>query len=372
MRSTLRRLHRYASLALAGLWLLQAATGMLMVFHWEIDDAQVPGAHRPVSPAGLGAAVLREQARHPASRVTAFYATAGAPDRFDIHLEDAIGRTDIVRIDGAGQALIERPLDHDYARAGLLQAAVVLHQTLFAGDAGKTVVGCSALLLITNIAMGLVLGWPAGSSWRRVLVPTRSPRLALTLYTWHRAVGLWLSMPALVLASAGAMLAFEDPVESLLGTDVQPPALEAAKVSPPSSPHDSPRDARIAPAIALQRAVDRFPMATLASLRMPADGAPWYRVRLRQPGEAARVYGTTAVYVDAQDARIIAIDDPLLQGANRRFVDALFPTHTGEIAGTAGRCLAFAVGLWLLSQTLLGISLWWTRRPSRSASLPRP
>ena len=34
-------------------------------------------------------------------------------------------------------------------------------------------------------------------------------------------------------------------------------------------------------------------------------------------------------------------------------------------------CLAFAVGLWLLSQTLLGISLWWTRRPSRSASLPR-
>ena len=99
--------------------------------------------------------------------MSALYATAGFADRFDIYIDNARGGTDIVRVDGAGHPLVARPLDYDYRRAGLIQAAIVLHQTLFAGDGGKLFLGFSALILLINIVMGLTLAWPRRAEWRR-------------------------------------------------------------------------------------------------------------------------------------------------------------------------------------------------------------
>ena len=361
MKSLFKSLHRYVSLAFASVWLVQALTGVLMVFHWELDDALVAGEHRPLSVRELGDAAQRVQAQHPHARLTALYATAGAPDRFDLYLEDAAGRTDIVRVDGAGRALLERPLDHDYARAGFIQAAIVMHQTLFAGDRGKLFIGCSGIVLFSNILMGLVLAWPRRRDWKRALLPTATRQRVANLFAWHRACGLWLALPAMVLVGAGAMLAFEGPVEAFFGTDAAPPELATV----PASQVDSLTTAIVTPAVALQRGLDRFPTATLASLRMPAPGAPWYRVRVRQPGEAARVYGTTAIYVSAVDGRVLAVDDPLRAGLNRRGVDALYPLHTGEIGGWLGRLVSLSVALWLLGMLVLGVSLWSGRRRSR-------
>jgi uncharacterized iron-regulated membrane protein len=36
MKRALRLVHKYLSLTLAALWLLQAVTGVLLVFHWEL------------------------------------------------------------------------------------------------------------------------------------------------------------------------------------------------------------------------------------------------------------------------------------------------------------------------------------------------
>ena len=53
MKVWLRKIHRYVSLALAAVWLVQASTGVLMVFHWELDDAWVTGDHRPLEPLAI-------------------------------------------------------------------------------------------------------------------------------------------------------------------------------------------------------------------------------------------------------------------------------------------------------------------------------
>ncbi len=42
---------------MAAFWLLQALTGILLVFRWEIDDALVAGPSRPADPAALGARI---------------------------------------------------------------------------------------------------------------------------------------------------------------------------------------------------------------------------------------------------------------------------------------------------------------------------
>jgi len=44
MKRKLRLLHKYLSLTVAALWLMQAVTGALLVFHWELDDWAVAGS----------------------------------------------------------------------------------------------------------------------------------------------------------------------------------------------------------------------------------------------------------------------------------------------------------------------------------------
>ena len=366
MKSTLRKIHRYVSLALAAVWLVQALTGVLMVFHWELDDSMVAGEHRPVAPLSVAAAAQRVQSERPESKVVAFYATAGAADRFDIYIDNALGQTDIVRVDGAGQPLMARPLDHDYRRAGLIQAAIVLHQSLFLGDGGKLFLGFSAFILLTNIIMGLTLAWPRRAEWRRALLPTASRVRIANVFSWHRAVGLWLALPAMVLVVAGMLAAFEEPLDEFLETGAPPSLL--ANVH--STQVYSLTTAKVAPAVAMQVALQQFPAATPTSMRMPRQNAPWYEVWMKQAGEARRVYGQTAVYVSAEDGRLITVNDALKVSLKQRFVYAVVPTHTGEIVGLPGRLLAMTVGLWLLTMLVLGILLWSGRRRSRAVSSP--
>ncbi|HZF17783.1 MAG TPA: PepSY-associated TM helix domain-containing protein [Steroidobacteraceae bacterium] len=362
MKATLKKVHRYLSLALAAVWLVQALTGAIMVFHWELDDVLVPGPSQSIDPEAVAAAAERVQTERADAKVVAFYATAGTPDRFDVHVEDAEGRTDIVRVDGAGRRLVARPLDYDYRRAGFIQAAIVLHQTLFAGDRGKFFLGFSALCLLTNLVLGLKLAWPRRGEWRRALMPPAVRAGAAKIFAWHRACGLWLALPAFILVTAGMLLAFEDPLEELLGTGATPSALEGVT----SAQVTSLGTARIAAGEALRVALARFPAAKLSSLRMPSADSPWYRVRVLQAGEPARVYGSTAIYVSAEDGRVLAVENALEAPARQRFVNLLFPVHTGEVAGLPGRLLVLAVSLWLLTMLTLGITLWAVRRKPAS------
>src|SRR3546814_9402762 len=101
---------------------------------------------------------------------------------------------------------------------------------------------------------------------------------ALPIYSWHRAVGLWVIAPALVTIGCGAAMVFS----SSFGAE-EPPRVSA----PPAG----------ATPIAMITAIDRarrlFPQAAFSGVQFPAADAPYYAVQLRQPGEAGRAYGTT-------------------------------------------------------------------------------
>ena len=46
----------------------------------------------------------------------------------------------------------------------------------------------------------------------------------------------------------------------------------------------------------------------------------------------------------------------------RAFVDGLLPFHTGEMGGLAGRIAVAAIGVWLVTMTIVGVLLWAARR----------
>ncbi len=357
MRAAFRVLHRYLSLAAVALWSLQAVTGVMLVFHWELDDWSVAGSARPLQPAAFSQALDGMLAARPGDVLDGVYPSGGDRGRFDVLLDRPDGKTDVLRVDGQGQVLRQRPWNYDKPHLGLFQIATYLHQTLFAHQPGRWLIGLSGLLLLSNLCMGLVLAWPRAGQWGRLLMPPKAPRAAMAVHGWHRAAGLWLAAPAALLVLAGVVMAFDVPLQALFDARATPGTASAA--AEPLAVHP------IGAGQVIATALTRYPGASLAALEPPGPGAPWWSVKVRQAGEWRRVQGTTTLYVSSRSGRILADYDALKAPMRTRVWDSLYALHTGEAGGLAGRWIVELIGLWLTGMCALGLSLWWLRRRLR-------
>ena len=270
-----------------------------------------------------------------------FRGRAGSLRRFDA------GR--VLRIDGAGNVLRIRRDDEQ----GFVETIVVAHQSLLAGARGRWITGTSGIFLASNLTLGIIAAWPRRGQWKRALKPlTKGSRVA-TLYSWHRAAGLWLAIPAFCVVTAGVLLAFDDFTESLLhpGPEDPPPIRSMAPL-------------RVGFARAIESALARYPGTVVSGVSFPSkDNATW-KITLKQGGELQRAYGKTRVFVSAVDGRVVADFNALTAPPARRFLDLVFPFHTGEMFGIFGRIAVMTLGLWLITMIILGVALW-RARPAR-------
>ena len=352
LRMAATRVHRWLGLACLAFWAIQALTGVLIVFHWEMDDALVPGARTAIDPAAIERRIEALTPDGSGGSVGSVWESGGVPGRFDLYLDGPDGSS-VVRIDGQGTVLRERADGEMLAHGGWIDTLVVVHHNLLAGDTGSWIVGISGAVLLVSLLLGLVSAWPRRGQWRSALFPRRGGAGSVaSTYSWHRALGLWVAVPALMTVAAGTMMVFSGVVEAI----VEPPPVEA-----PESTGVSKRDVGFATAVAAAQAA--YPDARLSGVNLPSADAPFYKVRLLQPGESRRVYGTTTVYVRADNGLVTARHDALVDGPRRSFADGLFPFHTGEMGGLFGRLLVLATGLWLLTMVVLGLALW--RKRSR-------
>jgi uncharacterized iron-regulated membrane protein len=292
-------------------------------------------------------------AARPQATLSYIMASEGSPNRYDLLFTDKDDHTSSVHVDGEGAALRDAPRDYDYPAPGLFQTAHDIHETLLAGDRGKWFLGLSGFVLLTNLLFGLTLAWPARNQpWRRVLLPGVSGPPAAKFYKWHRALGPMLLLPAIVIVVCG--IAQQWPVDEWLGVEsVEPPTLSnGAAVEVPL-------------AAALTTALARHPGATLSIVTLPDAERPWYRIRVRQPGELRRVFGETTVFVDARDGAVLLDRDAFTMPLNERIANAFYPIHTGEFLGLPGRLVSLLTGLGLITMAVLGAGMWWMRRAAR-------
>lgn len=353
VRAAAVRIHRWLALAAAAFWLVQAVTGVLILFHWELDDAAIAGAHRPTD---LAAIERRLDALAPSGSgrtVDSVWTTGGSGDRYDVTVKTPAGE-ESVRIDGAG-GVLRTMRDGERSVSDTL---VVIHQNLLGGDVGAWIVGVSGVLLLSAILVGIGVAWPRGRAWRRAFRPPpgRLPKVA-RLYGWHRALGLWAGVPAAVLVAVGVSLVFEDGVARLLGApEIEPSARAAGPAAAPSSAASFSRVAATALA--------RYPGSTLTAVSFPSGERPSWRVRVRQPDELRRAFGTTTLFID-RGGRVLADHDAHRAAPARWLLDALYPIHTGESAGLPGRLAVLAIGCWLVTISVIGLLLWSARRKLR-------
>lgn len=349
IRGMFVKLHRWLGLGAALFWLLQAVTGTLLSFHFELDDALVSTEARPTD-----MVAVQERVRALGPDVVWIWTTAGLPDRYVVNYKDAEGVARRARIDGGGTVLRDRPAD-EYTFLELVRG---IHIDLLAGRVGHWIMAVTGLLLFTNLVFGLVVAWPRGGTWRRALTPLKTAHPVARAYSLHKAVGLWIVVPALLLAGTGTLILFEHEVRDLVG---------AEEVVLPPVPMQG---TGVGLAAAVKAGVAAIPGSRFVGTTFPSAGDASYYLWVRAPGELYRGgYGGSLVVVNANDGGIRGVWPATDAPAAQAFVASFYPLHTGEAAGTVGRALAMLTGMGLAYVLVHGVLLWLrrTRRTGRPA-----
>ena len=254
----------------------------------------------------------------------------------------------VVRIDGDGNPLRVRLDSERWANGGYVGTLVEVHHNFLAGDRGRVIAGVSGMLLLTNVCLGVAAAWPRARQWTTALRPSRRGSSKAALYSLHRAFGLWMAVPLLLIVAGGVMLAFDSRLESWLNAAWEVPSESGT--------------AQIGMSAAVEAALQRFPDAEVSGIGFPSSDAPVWRITLKRNGEMRRAYGKSRVFVSAVDGRVLGAHDAMNAATGRHIFDSLFAFHTGEMFGMAGRMVSVLTGTLLIFVIALGVSLFIARR----------
>ncbi|MEM9878324.1 MAG: PepSY-associated TM helix domain-containing protein [Pseudomonadota bacterium] len=345
-----RTIHKWLSLGAFVFWIIQACTGALLSFHFELEDALVSTRHVPTNTQKIETLLNQLNDANGDAQVYWIWTSAGLADRYVVNFTDRQGVNRRLRINGQGEVLRDRKAS-DHTVLSFVRAA---HINLLSGATGSLVLAVTGTLLLTNLILGIVAAWPKPGTWKRALLPTLSARSGSSkIRVWHRAIGLCGALPALLIVLTGVLLIYEHDIGH---------ALNAEDAHLTANPQTNPA---IGFARAVEAAVHAIPGSRFVGTTLPSSKDASYYTWVRSPGELYRGgYGASLVIVDANSGVIRGAYPIADASAGLAFVKSLYPIHTGEAAGLSGRVLAMLTGIWLLATIAFGIALWLKRRHS--------
>lgn len=384
-RSLFQHIHLSLGLCLGGVFVLLGLTGSAIAWRHELDRMLNPDLFQAAATPSLmaqgsaGLAPARAQAA--IDRLTAD-PQYGQPAQLMLpqHAGEVFvawfplapsGKDSLLTIRVSRQVMLNPHTlqvngERNWGEPGLSRRLLMptlfhLHRYLAAGELGKTVIGICGLGLLITALSGLVLWCPRLK--RKALLQALSiayrgswPRLN---YSSHRAAGFFAAPVFVVLGFSGWYFNLPKWVTPLINS--------VATVSAPGKPvNQAPGGGtRVSPRQALEAAQTLYPHARLSRIALPDKASMPYEIRLRQPGELRQGDGATRITIDAWSGAILQVRDPLRAPGGDRFLNALFPLHSGEAFGLAGRILISGFGALPLLFLLTGLGIDWKRRKNR-------
>ena len=384
MRRALVVLHRWPSLVLGLLLVLETTSGAVLLFHGEYFRA----THSSLYVHGTGTDVGPDRAIDEVARVDPDFAPLWAAKDDGVWL---VGNADYQTVYGVDPAS-GRITDHADTDSGVMGFLVNLHDCALScegypghvGWLGNTVptlglsfltgitwsavvLGTLGVLLIGLAVSGAIVWWPGIARWRHGFrVRTGKGRFARD-YDLHNVVGI-VAVPFLLMwGITGA--AFEFPVVEkawLAVTGGEQVAEPDFALTPDPTTADRPdigTDRAVATALALVPGDAQW-------IGRPSADASWYEIDVvTSYGSSAgrAIYsGDAYVLIDAHNATNTQVfdsgDGPL---ANRFYDKFLEPTHFGWNVNAWWRLVWLALGLTPLILMVTGVSTWLFRRGTR-------
>jgi uncharacterized iron-regulated membrane protein len=189
----------------------------------------------------------------------------------------------------------------------------------------------------------------------------------------HNCSGLWLLIPATILAYTSVAMNFFD--EAFV------PVVQAISPAKPSMFDENAGPApTTAPRIGFAKAL------AIGAATARADGLKWepalerfdlehnvYGVSFTDNGvENYHRLGPVTYYIDAGTGRPVETDDPYHDSFGRKLTRSLYPLHSGEVASGIGIAVIFLLGLSTSEMCATGFYTWWKKRKSRTGKRAAP
>lgn len=339
--------HRWIGMTVGLFIALQGLGGALLLFRMPLNRLIHPEAFGPAIATAVDA------------NVAAARATGCAINRID--LPDQTPGLLFFHLTCAGEPFVATAGDGRILRLAPrwrwpMEWLFHYHYQLGAGTAGQQAVGWIGAALLTLCLTGAWLLWRTArrDGWRSLLRPDLSAAPARRWRDLHRSAGLYLLPLLILLALTGLGMAWTASLTSILPVTPRPAPQVAAQPDVPLLPLST----------ILDRARASVAGPQPSAVRLP-DGQGRVVMVMLGPPDSPDYH---QLWFNGYDGTPIAARRAEDRSPADRFMDLLYPLHTGSLLGIPGTIMMMLAGLCLPGLAATG--LWqWSRR-SGAGALP--
>jgi uncharacterized iron-regulated membrane protein len=366
-------IHRMIGLVAGAVFVVIAFSGGLLAFREDIDewlnaplmrvDPPAEATTRPLDEifaAAIAAMPLDAKPerlttpRHPRAAVAINYMVE--TDDLDTFVYQIF--VDPYRAKVTGQRLLlhgEEQLSQPF-----VPILMAFHWTLLLGVANAYLIGTLGIVVFVSILIGLYLWRPLNGDWRLGLKIKWGASPERIAYDAHRSVGLYVSAILLVTLLTGVAMIFKPATRaatSLFSPVRAEPDFGRSTLDGGASPIGL--DAAVA-------AADKaLPDGRLHWILLPSGPDGVYVVGKQSDDEPNRTKTYRNVGVDQYSGRVLTVQNRGDFSAGERFLEWLFPLHSGEAFGEIGRPLMLMIGVAPLILYATGFLRWRQKRRAR-------
>jgi uncharacterized iron-regulated membrane protein len=248
----------------------------------------------------------------------------------------------------------------------LIPIVMAFHWTLLLGVNNAYLLGAVAILVFISVLVGLHLWWPRNGDWRLGLKVKWGASPERLVYDLHRCVGIYFAAILLVMLFTGVAMIFKPATRSAT-------TLFSAVRADPDYGKSTPIQGRsaigVGEAVAIADKV--FPDGRLHWVLLPSTPNAVYVVGKQSPDEPNRTKTFRNVGIDQYSGQVLQVQDRKNFTAGERFIEWLFPLHTGEALGELGKPLVLLIGLMPMILYATGFLRWRQKRRARKRAAPR-
>ena len=378
-RSFWLTVHLYVALTISFFFVILGLTGSFNVFIYELEELGLPQVRHDASaqPRSLDEIMQTVKAAHPEKKGKWSLLMPNYGNDYlrvvypkPIETADELYAPFRVLINPYSGKIIEE----SYWGQTLWTLVYEVHAALLMGKLGvkigrigfDTVCFLGLFLFISSLT-GLYLWWPRWGKFKKAVTIKRNASPERFYFDVHKTTGFYSSIILLILAFTGFSFSYSDYIKPLLRSFSAVKEKHLKEPDVKSKVIDNAQPLSIADAVAQADTI--FPDAELRGVSTPDGSEGVYSISKRQSGEANERWARSKVWIDQYSGKVLAVQDPNRFTAGETFLNVLWPLHSGEAFGFAGRILWCVMGFAPLILYVSGIIRWLQKRRAKQVRM---